>query len=1132
MIRELLSRQSIQTGLSGDLDQALRRMLDSSDVECTPQLLAELRSSAERPEGASGPAIFPHAALHGINSPRLHIGIVSGKSATRSTLSFRIIAILLTPLNDPERSLALLARLAALLPPLVGELSRMRDAESIRQRIAAAEGQAQGPTYFNMSQSDLALELSTDLQRGLSEAEANRRLQRYGKNALRARRRTPWTLRLMRSFFSFFAILLWGAAALCFAPGVDLPQLGLAIFVVIGVNGIFSFLQEARTDRAVETLQRMLAHRCRVLRDGEVREIDAELATPGDVILLDEGDAVPADARLIDATELEVDNSLLTGESASARRYKSDRPVLIDKPFLWIEMPNVVFAGSTVQRGAARAVVFGVGMNTEIGRIAGMTQAIRAEDTPLQRQLRGTVKTIALLAAVMGAVFLGLGWQFAGLHFSQALVFCIGLFVANVPEGLLPTVTLSLALGVQRMARRNAIVKNLSSVETLGCTTVICTDKTGTLTQNVMSVTDLLAGGELFSVSGTGYAPSGELKVKGQAISIDRLDRRPALLELLRCAYVCNNAHLRREGGEWKLSGDPTEGALMALALKGGMQGARQNLRLFPFESVRKRMSVVVRSTAGDGGAIVYAKGAPLELLERCDRAWMESGVEILKDDLRAKIREQNDRFAAEGLRVLALACRQDSAAEGMTDSQEDAESRLIFLGLAAIRDPVRPQVAEAIAACHQAGIRIVMITGDYARTAESIGQQIAMNLTSSGRSYSGSELAELTDADLAQLLAQGDSIFARVSPEQKLRIVNILREAGEIVAVTGDGVNDAPALKRAHIGIAMGKRGSDVAREAAHMVLADDNFSSIVAAIEEGRAIFRNIRRFIAYVLNSNPQEMAPYILWMLFPGTPLAMTVMGVLAVDVGTDLLPAMGLGVEPPESDVMRRPPRKQNERLLSIGLILKSYLIRGSILTAACYGAYLFFGWSQGLFSDGISLLSMPASPEGLDMSKASPAYLMSLSAFFIPTVTTQIVNVLCKRSDTRSLFDRNFLAESRRASMLQSLRRTRLPGRYPRLLRASAQRIVIALSSTLEKHWIWMNLVSNPLITVGIFFEVLFLVCLVYTPLNTIYYFAPAPWSVFVAALAGPLLLLLFDEGIKFLRRRGWRMRLVSEDDG
>ena len=449
---------------------------------------------------------------------------------------------------------------------------------------------------------------------------------RYGPNVLRQAYRIPWYVKLIRNLFSFFAVLLWIAALLCFIPGVDLPQLGFAILTVVLVNGLFAFLQEYKSDRALEMLQQLIAQRCRVIRDGKLSEIEARNLVPGDVIVLEEGDLVPADARLLEAFEVEVDNSSLTGEATPAHRYKSDQPVLISGKFLWIELPNVVFAGTSLVRGRARAVVFGTGMNSEIGKIANLTQQIHVEQSPLQSQLRTTVYAIAALAGSLGLIFLLLGWLVAGLSFLEAFVFCIGLFVANVPEGLLPTVTLSLAMGVQRMAKRHALVKNLPAVETLGCTTVICCDKTGTLTQNLMMVTELAVEGQLIHVSGVGYQPEGSFTTSGGALSLESISHWTTLRRLLECAFICNNAKLEKSGADYRVIGDPTEGALVCLAEKAGIRGTHLRLHLNPFESIRKRMSVVVKRDRRDE-PIVYVKGAPLETLERCNRILLGNEV-------------------------------------------------------------------------------------------------------------------------------------------------------------------------------------------------------------------------------------------------------------------------------------------------------------------------------------------------------------------------------------------------------------------------------------------------------------------------------------------------------------------------
>jgi sodium/potassium-transporting ATPase subunit alpha len=974
------------------------------------------------------------------------------------------------------------------------------------RHLARQESRPGRATFINLKQDQVAFELRTDLVRGLTAEDAARRLRLHGANVLKKARRTPWYVKLLRNLFSFFAVLLWIAAVLCFMPAVAMPQLGSAILIVIVVNGLFAFLQEYRTDRAVEALQRLLSLKSRVIRDGRLQEVDAATLVPGDVIVLEQGDIVPADARLTEAFDVEVDNSTLTGESTSARRYKSDLPVLLEGAFLWIELPNIVFAGTAVLRGEARAVVFGTSMQTQVGEIARLTQEIPTERSPLQTELRRAVVTIAFLASALGVFFLLLGWLGTGLSFAQAFVFCIGLFVANVPEGLLPTVTLSLAMAVTRMAKKNALVKSLPSVETLGSTTVICSDKTGTLTENRMTVLEVYVDEKMIEVTGTGYRPEGSFFHEGRELASNELSSWDTLSRLLECAALCNNAHIEKVGLDYRAVGDATEAALRALAEKASVRPGHRRLGVNPFDSIRKRMSVVAELD-GRPGRFLFAKGAPLEILEQSDRILYRGRALPLDDSHRARLKSEVDALAERGLRILGLAYRDVAESEPAASS---GETGLVFLGLTAMSDPVRPAVKEAVGACHRAGIRVLMITGDYPITAAAIARQVGIGDAGS-KVLTGAEVAKLADASLEKILAEGEPIFARVSPEHKLRIVSILKSMGEVVAVTGDGVNDAPALKKADIGIAMGIRGNEVAKEAADMILADDNFGTIVAAIEEGRAVFDNIKKFMAYVFNSNPQEMYPYILWMLVPGAPLAMTVMGVLAVDVGTDLMPAMGLGAEPPEPGIMERPPRKRDEKLLTLGLVLRSYFVHGSILALSCWATYFYMGWWLGAFEEGISMKSMPASPSGLELKGASTEYLQTLSAYFFPTVAVQIANVLCKRSWNSSLFSADFLHPERRREIL-----TRLRGRSERA------------ASFLQTHPLWLNFLSNPLILAGILFELLLCYLLFYTPLSRLYFFAPLPWHVYLFAFHGTVLLLVFEEVKKYYRRRGHSLELLG----
>jgi sodium/potassium-transporting ATPase subunit alpha len=1128
MIAELVAPTKVVFGLRGDFSQVIDRLSQNSSV---PDLAARFRAQKlgkqnERYSFLGDSIAVPHLRVNGLPAPELLVGL-SPAGLKLNDHKVNVVVFLVTPAEQPAQHLRLLQRICSLFPAMRDELLLQRNGAEVRKVIARAEQLSALPTYINLSQEQIAFELQTDLGNGLNVAEAAARLAHYGPNTLRRARRVASHIKLAKNLFSFFAALLWMAALLCFVPGVDLPQLGVAILTVIVVNGLFAFLQEHKSDRALELLQQLIAHRCRVIRDGTLSEVDASELVPGDIVVLEEGDLVPADSRLVEAFEVEVDNSSLTGESAPARRYKSDQPVLISGKFLWFELPNIIFAGTALRRGRARAVVFGTGMNSEIGKIANLTQEIQAEPSPLQKQLRATVYAIAALAGGLAFSFLLLGWLIAGLTFLEAFVFFIGLFVANVPEGMLPTVTLALAMGVQRMAKRHALVKSLPSIETLGCTTVICCDKTGTLTQNVMMAAEVSVDGKQIKVSGVGYRPQGEFLLGHQKLSLDEISHWATLRRLLECAFTCNNARLDLTSADYHVIGDPTEGSLVCLAEKAGIRGVHQRVHTNPFESIRKRMSVVV-SPYRQKEAVAYIKGAPVEMLQQCDRLHWGEEVRALTQLDRHRILKENDMMASRGLRVLAFAYRDGAELSGIPYTATDIEQRMIFLGLVALSDPVRAEVPPAIQVCHAAGIRVIMITGDYALTAESIGRQIGLGHSAPLRTFTGAELSEMDDQQLSGILKEGEIIFARVAPEHKLRIVSLLKEKGEIVAVTGDGVNDAPALKKADIGIAMGLRGNDVAKEAAHMILTDDNFDSIVAAIEEGRAIFANIKRFAAYVFNSNPQEIYPYIFWVLFPGVPLAMTVMGVLAVDVGTDLIPAMGLGVEPPEMGLMDQPPRPRDEKLLSLKLILRSYFVQGSLLALSCYATYYYMCWVLGIFRSGASFASLPASPLGLRFNEASHAYLQTLTAYFFPTVTTQIGNVLCKRSWKRSLFAKDFLSPHQRRNCVKAVAGWR-PLRFGGAVHARRlRRAMIRLSAWLEHHYILLNFVSNPLIDLGILFELLLCYFFFYTPLAELYYFAPVPWHVYLFAFHGAVLLIAFEEVKKYYRRKGYSLEFLG----
>lgn len=818
---------------------------------------------------------------------------------------------------------------------------------------------------------------------GLSPEEAAKRLEEYGRNELKEIKGTPLWLKFAQNFYNLFAIMLWVGGILAFVG--NMPQLAWAIFAVIVINAVFSFWQEYKAEKATEALKRLMPKMARVMRGGVMREMPAEEIVPGDLLILGEGDAISADARLVEEFELKTNNATLTGESEPVR--KTSSPVT-DPNLTEVEMPNLVFAGTSVAYGTGRAVVYATGMQTQFGKIATLTQAVRAELSPLQKEMERVVRIVAILATLLGVLFFLLGYFVAGLTLIEGFVFAVGIIVANVPEGLLPTVSLALAMGVQRMAGRHALIKKLSSVETLGSTTVICTDKTGTLTRNEMTVREMWVDGERIEVLGSGYEPVGGF-LRGGGPVPSELD---GVMELLfRCAALANNARLlepSQPGEGWSVLGDPTEAALLVAARKGGFDETAAPRRTFelPFDSVRKRMSAIYRSGKS---TVAYVKGAPREVLELSSRLATNTGEREITAEDRERIIAANDEFARGGLRVLAMATRSLGAAAG-DYTPEDTERDLTFVGLMAMQDPPRDEVSQAVSECRTAGIKIIMITGDYGLTAESIARRIGIVRAERAHIITGTDLNGMTDDELREKLQEEDVLFARVSPEHKMRIALALKSNGHVVAMTGDGVNDAPALKAADIGVAMGIAGTDVAKEAADMILTDDNFASIVNAVEEGRAVYDNIRRFVTYIFTSNIPELVPFLLFVMFH-IPLPLTVMQILAIDLGTDMIPALALGTEAPEPGIMARPPRPSNERLLNFKVLARAYLFLGPIQAAAAMSAFYFryfqAGWSPGDV-----------------MAASGPVYVQATTMTHAAVVMTQIGNGFAQRTTRESIF--------------------------------------------------------------------------------------------------------------------------------
>jgi len=830
---------------------------------------------------------------------------------------------------------------------------------------------------INSLSRDDALRSLASSENGLSDAEAAKRLSENGFNEIREARKTPLTMKFLKQFTHFLALLLWVGAALSFLsgylhPGEGMATLGFAIVGVIVINAIFTFIQEYRAEKALEALKKLLPFYVQVIREGKDKKVHAREIVPGDVIRLSEGDIMPADARLIESSVLRVNNSSLTGESESLLRNHAPSQGEL------LESPNIVFAGTTVISGSGKALVFATGMATEFGRIAHLTSAIESGLSPLQKEIIKATRLVAVIAAVVGIFFFSLGFLI-GRSFWDNFIFAIGITVALIPEGMLPTVTLSLAMASQRMAKRKALIKNLSSVETLGCVTVVCTDKTGTLTQNRMTASKIWKDDQVTDVK----------------------DYRPQAGDMLmQTALLCNNA--RFADNEYK--GDPTETALLKLARENIGDLSSERISEIPFDSERKRMTTLNRA---DDKEYVFTKGAMENILPLCSRSLVNGSEQQIDDAFRQEAMSAYHSLMDMGLRVLAFAYKGCNALSVMRNEEQDSysndspfsadhsslEKDLIFAGLIGLEDPPRPEVPGAIGKCHEAGIRVIMITGDGSRTAVAIAREIGL-ARGEPVIIEGAALIKMDDRELRRKLSSKEVIFARMTPKHKMRVVSVLQEEGERVAVTGDGVNDAPALKKADIGISMGISGTDVAKEASDMILLDDNFATIVNAVEEGRSVYENIRKFITYIFASNIPEAVPYLAYILLK-IPLPLTIMQILAVDLGTDMLPALALGSEKPTPDLMTQPPRKPDERLLNFSLMSRAYLFLGPIEAAAAM-----FGFFYVLYSGGWQW--------GTNLPANSMLYLQATTACLAAIIIAQIANVFVCRSFRESVFSIGF----------------------------------------------------------------------------------------------------------------------------
>lgn len=851
---------------------------------------------------------------------------------------------------------------------------------------------------------------------GLTEKEALFRLKKYGANELKVKKKTPWWLHFVKEFTDLMVLILIIAAVI--AGFVGEMRDAIVILVIVFINAIIGFIQKYKAEKAIEALKKLVAPTARVIRGGEEKEISAKELVPGDIIILSEGDRITADARIIEENELETQEAALTGESMPVTKQAETQ-----KEAVMGAHSNFVYMGTDVVHGSGKAVVVYTGMDTKFGNIANLTTTTKKDKSPLQKELFRIGVFVGKITFVISAILVAVGYFIQGQKFVDTFLFATSVAVAAVPEGLPATVTIALALGVQRLARKKAIVRQLASVETLGSTSHICTDKTGTLTKNQMTVKELYVDQYAAQFGGAGYKPWGAILIKskaGQTHTIGNIDSREEdfflrqnklstfekdvtplynALELAsKISTLCNNAKLNIANDyhekTYSIFGDPTEGSLLTMSLKLGFDTKTfldkyEKKYELAFDSTRKRMSVVYKENE-TGDYHVYTKGAPDSVLEQCTHIVMNGRVILLDKETRKKILEQNEQMAKKALRVIGFAYKKVEKKKKY--HVENTERDLIFVGICGMIDPPRADVRNSVMLAKRAGIKVYIITGDQGLTAEAIGKQIGLiNHGNNHEIVTSKDLAKISDEKLNEMFKdqEKDYIFARVAPEDKLRIVSALKKQGHIVAVTGDGVNDAPALKRADIGIAMGITGTDVSKEASNMVLADDSFSTIINAVREGRTIYENMKKFIFYIFSCNIGELITVFAAIILQ-LPAPLTAILILSVDIGTDVLPALALGVDPPEKGIMDKPPRNPKKKIMDRGFVAR-YLYVGLFIGAIVVTTYL---WS--LYNHGWVW--------GEELDPDSMAYIRSSTFAFTILVLIQMVNAYNSRSSYQSVF--------------------------------------------------------------------------------------------------------------------------------
>ncbi|GAE24189.1 cation-transporting ATPase [Halalkalibacter wakoensis JCM 9140] len=835
--------------------------------------------------------------------------------------------------------------------------------------------------WYKLEEEEVTSSIGTSMEKGLTEKEAEKRMKKYGANKLDEGKRPSALFVFLGQFKDFMVLVLLAATLISGLLGEYIDA--ITIMVIVLLNGILGFVQERKAEKSLDALKELSAPQMQVLRNGEWKKVLSAEVVPGDIIKVSSGDRIGADLRLLQTNGLRIEESSLTGESVPVQKqHQSLNGLDVELG----DQTNMAFMGTLVTQGSGIGVVVATGMKTEMGKIAHLLQSTTTLITPLQRRLEQLGKILIAVALVLTALVVIIG-VIQGHDVYTMILSGVSLAVAAIPEGLPAIVTVALALGVQRMIKRKAIVRKLPAVETLGCASVICSDKTGTLTQNKMTVTHAWSEGKLWEISGGGYEPEGTFTQNGKKIDPNK-ERK--LQQLVSYGWLCNNANLiektvkqgmlRKHTTEYVMDGDPTEGALVVAAMKAGytkegLEKHFQRVTEFPFDSARKMMSVIVKDARGR--SFIITKGAPDVVLGQCTKIAYGSNEEALTSKRKEEVEAAVDQLAGRALRTIAIAYRPLGAQE-VCKQPFEAERGLTFIGLQGMIDPPRPEVKDSIAECRQAGIKTVMITGDHKVTASAIASQLGI-LTKHGKVLDGQMLTQLSVAELEEIVDDVD-VYARVSPEHKLKIVKALQAKGHIVAMTGDGVNDAPAIKAANIGIAMGITGTDVAKEASSLILSDDNFATIKAAIKEGRNIYENIRKFIRYMMASNVGEILVMLFAMML-GMPLPLVAIQILWINLVTDGLPAMALGMDQAEGDVMKRAPRSPNEGVFARGLTWK-ILSRGFMIGVVTLVAF----W-----------VTLQADPN--DLTRAQ-------TVAFVTLVMAQLIHVFDCRSEY-SVYHRN-----------------------------------------------------------------------------------------------------------------------------